>query len=126
MTVHKYWPTPRRLSLLLFLPAMLVIASCFDESITGFRPLSFLLSVTPETTTVDASVNVDFSATGTQIRLVIIDFGDGASDTIAYQDPVEVSDRMSHAYSATGVYTVSGLLVSGSGNKTAEAQVTVN
>jgi hypothetical protein len=126
VTVHKYWPMPRRLSFLLLFPAMLVITSCFDESITGFRPLSFLLSVTPETTTVDASVNVDFSATGTQIHLVIIDFGDGASDTITYQYPVEVSDRTSHAYSAAGVYTVSGLLVSGSGNETAEAQVTVN
>lgn len=116
----------RRFACLLLLPAMLVISSCFDESITGTRPLSFALSVTPETTTVDASVNVDFTATGVQIRLVVIDYGDGVADTLSYVGPVELSDRTSHAYTATGVYTVSGLLVSGSGNRTAEAQVTVN
>jgi PKD repeat protein len=117
---------PRLLAFLLIFPAMLVTASCFDQSITGFRPLSFEVSVTPETTTINASVDVNFSATGTQIRVIIIDFGDGVSDTLAYLNPVEVSDRTSHAYSATGVYTVSGRLVSGSGNRTAEAQVTVN
>ena len=103
-----------------------VITACLDDSITGTRPLSFDITADVTTATVGQDVTFSFAATGTGLRFVSIDFGDGVVDTTAYAGPIEVGGQAVHAYSSTGVFVVLGEAFANAGVASEEISITVN
>jgi PKD repeat protein len=85
-------------------------AACLDESITGTRPLSFSFDPITGSPAVGDSVGFSYDATGTGIFGVILDFGDGAVDTVENQSSsvVSMQGTINHAYTDAGTYEVTG------------------
>lgn len=109
------------------LATVLLAASCLDDSITGSRPLAISLDADPTTVAVSEPVTLSFLATGSDIVAVVLDFGDGAADTLTYaQPPVEVEDQRVHGYDAPGSYTAEGTVIAAQGRTTDEVVITVN
>lgn len=119
------------ISILAVSVTLVTLTACLDETITGQRPLSFNLSV--DSTTIDAggAVTFEYSATGTGILGIIIDYGDGvvdSTDIVAQArggNVVEFSDNPQHVYEVAGVYRVVGRLEATSGSRSDEVEVTV-
>ena len=103
-----------------------VITACLDDSITGTRPLSFDITADVTTTTVGQVVTFSFAATGTGLRLVAIDFGDGVADTTTYSGPIEVGGQAIHAFASMGVFLVRGEALAAAGSASEEITITVN
>ena len=103
-----------------------VITACLDDSITGTRPLSFDLTADVTTPTAGQDVTFSFAATGTLLRSVFIDFGDGAVDTTTYVGPVTVTGQAIHAFDSIGVFVVVGEAFGAAGSVTEEITITVN
>lgn len=104
------------------------MAACLDESITGTRPLSFSLTVSPSTALVGDSLTFDYDATGTAIYGVVFEYGDGVADTLFAQtsNEVERSGSIRYAYDTAGIFEVIGKVVTSIGTRadTVEVQIT--
>ena len=102
-------------------------AACLDDSITGTRPLSFSLSVSPGTALVGDSVDFEYQATGTAIAGVIIAYGDGVADTIFAEtsNEVERSGVTRYAYDAPGTFEVVGSVITSGGTRDDTVQVEI-
>ena len=102
------------------------ITACLDNSVTGTRPLSFDITADVTAPTVGQDVTFSFAATGTSLRLVSIDFGDGAADTTTYVGPIEVTGQAIHAFASMGVFVVRGEAFAAQGSTSDEITITVN
>lgn len=102
-------------------------AACLDDSITGTRPLSFSLSVSPGTALVGDSVDFEYEATGTAIRGVVLAYGDGVADTIFAEtsNEVERAGVLRYAYDAAGTFEVVGSVVTSIGTRADTVQVEI-
>ncbi len=100
-------------------------AGCLDDSITGTRPVTLSIAAESETAAVGDPVTVSFSATGTGLISVTMDWGDGGViDTVSLGgQPVEAAGRVEHTYSEAGSYTITG--TASASNGTASSQTTV-
>ncbi len=99
-------------------------AGCLDDSITGTRPVTLSIATESETAAVGDPVTVSFSATGTGLISVTMDWGDGVIDTVSLGgQPVEAAGRVEHTYSEAGSYTITG--TASASNGTASSQTTV-
>ena len=84
-------------------------AGCLDDSITGTRPVTLSIAAESETAAVGDPVTVSFSATGTGLISVTMDWGDGVIDTVSLGgQPVEAAGRVEHTYSDAGSYDITG------------------
>lgn len=94
-------------------------AACLDDSITGTRPLSFSLSVSPGTALVGDSVEFEYEATGTAIYGVVLAYGDGAADTVFAETSNEVErfGTLRYAYDAAGTFEVIGSVFTSIGSR---------
>lgn len=97
-----------RLRLAAVILAMAAIATgCLDDSITGERPISIDLDVTPQSPMVDENVRAVFNVTGTGLRGVLVDWGDGVVDSVAMSGlVVEATSFVDHSYTLAGEYPV--------------------
>jgi hypothetical protein len=100
-------------------------AACLDD-ISGTRPLTFSMTADVTTATVGQTVTFSYLATGTGLRRVILDYGDGVVDTATYPLPLELTDQAFHAFDLTGTFTVRGEAQANDGNASQELTVTVN
>lgn len=84
-----------------------VATGCLDDSITGERPISIELDITPASPMVDENVRAVFNATGTGLRGVLVDWGDGVVDSVAMSGlVVEATSFVDHTYTVAGEYPV--------------------
>lgn len=102
-------------------------AACLDDDITGTRPLQFTLSASPLTANVGDSIEVTFEATGTQLRGVLLAYGDGVVDTFPTDlaGTVEFARTERHAYSQPGTFQIIGQVESGFGIRGDTTDVTI-
>lgn len=109
------------------LVAAAVATGCLDNSITGERPISISLDVTPESPAVDELVTATFSATGTGLRGVIVDWGDGVLDSLPYSGVVvEVQAFSEHMYTLAGDYPVTATVEDQTSSESTTVTVVVN
>ncbi len=117
----------RKLRASLILAAVAVGAGCLDDSITGTRPLDVSVTVTPASAAVGETVTASFNATGTGLQGVILDWGDGALDSLVLSGiAVEAGQDIEHAYSAVGSYTISARAEDQTGARTATTAIQIN
>jgi hypothetical protein len=104
-----------------------IAAGCLDDSITGTRPVSFTLVAEPASAPVGDSITFTYTATGTSIYGVVINYGDGVIDTISAESPnqVERTESLRYAYASAGSFQVIGRVESAAGirSDTVEVQV---
>lgn len=107
--------------------AVAVGAGCLDDSITGTRPLTLDLSVQPSTAAVADTVTATWTATGTGLQGVIVDWGDGRLDSLSLGGlAVEAGQDVDHVYTIGGTYTVTARAEDQTGARTASATVEIN
>jgi len=99
-------PTPT-----LFVALLLAASGCLDDNITGTRPLTFSFSASPTTTSVGQTITFSYEGTGTLIQGVIVEYGDGAIDSVFTPGTVvEVAGVLDHKYETTGTFQALGRL----------------
>lgn len=98
-------------SALVLIALMLAGSGCLDDSITGTRPLTFSFSADPTSASVGQTIIFSYQATGTRIQGIIVEFGDGAVDSVFTPGTVVlVSGTMEHEYTTAGAFEVVGRL----------------
>lgn len=110
-----------------FALACLVMAACLDDSITGVRPLTMTIALAVDSALVNESVLATYSATGTGMAGVIVNWGDGVVDTLALSGTaVEVTGPADHIYTVAGTYDVEGTVRAQNGTLSAQATITIS
>ena len=111
---------PRWVPIWVLAVVVLVAASCLDNSITGVRPLTLTLTAEPATTLVGDSITFRYTATGTDLLVIQMDYGDGETGSIPSlsSGAVNMSGYVAHAYSAAGTYVATGTAVDQTGSVT--------
>ena len=104
-----------------------VAAGCLDDSITGTRPVTLSIVVASETAAVGEQVTVAYSASGTGLISVIVDWGDGVIDTVSFGGlPVEAAGNVEHTYSDAGTYDITGTVSARNGTASSETTVHIS
>lgn len=104
-----------------------VLGACLDDSITGMRALTFDLSASTGTAVVGQEITFDYAATGTALRWVVVDYGDGLADTVfGGNNVVESAGSLTHAYTLAGDFTVSGKAENFEGTESHEIEIAVD
>ena len=127
--------------------ALLVVAAsaCLDDSITGVRELSMVLTLGRTIVSAGDSVNLEYSAEGTGLVSVYVEYGDGGADTASfsggfeepgedawnadtlfYPGPIGVGGRLTHAFDSVGTFLVIGYAVGAGGVASDTVALTVN
>ena len=95
----------------LFIALLIAVSGCLDDSITGTRPLTFSFSADPTTASVGQTITFSYEGTGTFIQGVIVEYGDGAIDSVFTPGSVvEVGGVLDHEYETTGTFQALGRL----------------
>jgi hypothetical protein len=81
--------------------------ACVEGIVSGGRPLSIELTATPTRTTVGDSVEFAVEASGVNLIILRLAFGDGATDSLAAQGAVGATLKRKHAYDEAGPYVAS-------------------
>jgi hypothetical protein len=109
----------------LMLPALLLaLGACGDFSVT-VRDTEVTLTPDRTSTPTGQNVRIRYEAQGRSLNRLIIDYGDGAVDSLGLQGAVTATGFRDHAFQSAGTYVVSGTLQELAGNE-ASATVTVN
>ncbi len=106
--------------------ALLAAGACLEEDVTGVRTADIDLVVAQTTVSTGEVVNVTFEAQGTGIARIVIDWGDGQSDTTTFSGPVEAAGDRTHAYAAAGTYILVGTVAASAGVAADSVTMTVN
>ena len=128
--------------------ALLVVSAsaCLDDSITGLRELSMVLTSDRTIVSVGDSVNFEYSAEGTGLVSVRVEYGDGGedfvlvsssggfeepeegfrADTLFYPGPIGVRGPLTHAFDSVGTFLVIGYAVGAAGVASDTVALTVN
>lgn len=114
---------PRTLVLLTTVGAL----ACVEGIVSGGRPLSIELTAVPTSAAVGDSVEFAVEASGVNLIILRLAFGDGATDSLAAEGAVGATLKRKHAYAEPGPYvaTASVLDVSESGLITVADSVVV-
>jgi hypothetical protein len=139
--------SPLRLSALIALAAG--ASSCLDNSITGVREMSMVLTASASSVVVGDSVTFNFEAEGTGLFGAIVAYDDGAADslrfsggfdpidwgdvygaaptdTVFFRGPVAAGATLLHAFAAPGTFAVVGEVIGAGGVAVDTVVVTVN
>jgi hypothetical protein len=103
----------------------LTTVACLSD-VTGVRELSMSMMVAPTTLAVGDTLDVTYTAQGTGLALVVVDFGDGTVDSATFSGPIQVEADLTHVYAVPGSYIVMGAATGIDGTATDTAAVTVN
>ena len=96
-----------RLCLLIPISAL----ACVEGVVSGGRPLGVEISAVPPRPTVGDSVEFVVEASGVNLIVLRLDYGDGAKDSLSAEGAVGATLRRKHAYESVGVYVASGSVV---------------
>jgi hypothetical protein len=88
-------------------PAAL-LGACSDTTFEGGGPVSIELSVDRTTARTGQDVTFTYDAKGTVLTGVIVEFGDGATDTMDTAGAQKAHGRFIHAYRTVGTFTAVG------------------
>lgn len=100
--------------------------SCSSIASSGGKPLTLTLTTDRQTAAVGQDVTFTYDATGTSISGILLEYGDGALDSINSYGSQTASGRRVHAYGAAGDYVVVGTIFDAvDGTRSATAAVTV-
>ena len=116
----------RRLAQAAILATTVVAAACLSNEVTGTRPLSMTVTASSATVAAGDSVGFEFSATGTGIVLMVMNYGDATADTLTFSGPLGIAGLLWHTYEAQGEYTVVGETTGVNGSISDSVTVTVN
>lgn len=101
-------------------------AGCVGDSVTEHRLLAIDLEVTPATAAVADTVTARFTVTGGGLLGVIVDWGDGAADSLPLNGAVvEVEWSLDHSYLLPGEFAVVAVAEDQQARDSATALVTV-
>lgn len=123
--------------------------ACLDDSITGVRDVSMVLTASALTGAVGDTIVFDLEVEGTGLVGALLDYADGAadtvrfsggfdpidfglpagkapSDTVFFKGPVEGGATRLHAFTAAGSYTVVARVVAAAGMAEDTVVVVVN
>jgi hypothetical protein len=115
---------PIGISLLVFVVAS---SACLDDSITGTRPLTMDLEVSPASAAVGEDVTARYATTGSGIYGVVVTWGDGVADTIPYSGiAVEATQPVVHRFAAPGTFLIRATVTAGNGTLADTASVVIN
>lgn len=106
---------------------VLVTAGCLDNSITGVRPLTLTLTVEPATAAVGDSITFRYTATGTDLSSIAMDYGDGETGSAPSlgAGAVGMTGFLKHAYAAAGSYVATGTAYDNTGALSREVTVQI-
>lgn len=105
----------------------LVMAACLDDSITGTRPLTITIDFDVDSALVNEVVTANYSATGSGMAGVIVNWGDGVVDTLPLSGTaVEVTGPADHTYVVAGTYDVEGTVRAQNGTLSAQTTITIS
>jgi PKD repeat protein len=111
----------------LALVLLLAAAGCLDDDITGTRPLTLQVEASATTVSVGEEIQFTVTATGTQLRQLTFDFGDGSTpEERTYPGAVMLTDIAVHSYETAGTYVTVVEAVANQGTVSDEVTVTVN
>lgn len=82
--------------------------ACSSTEITGARELTFSLSADRSSVPVGDSVVFTFDATGASLRGVVLEYGDGAVDSVQAFGAQTAGGRRAHTYQSAGTFVVMG------------------
>ena len=106
--------------------AVVGVTACLDDSVTGVRPLTMELTVEPTTASAGETIDVTYSATGTGLAIVLVEYGDGVADTALFSGPIEVGGDLTHSYASAGSFVIVGSAVGVDGTARDSVTVTIN
>lgn len=84
------------------------LGACTDVAFEGGGPLTFDLTADRATARTGQDVTFSFTAKGTALDGIIVDFGDGKADTLQTANATTASGRFVHAYATVGTFTAVG------------------
>lgn len=100
--------------------------SCSSIASSGGEPLSLTLTADRQTAAVGQDVTFTYEARGTSISGVLLDYGDGALDSINSFGSQSATGRRVHAYGEAGDFTVVGTVFDAvDGTRSSTAAITV-
>lgn len=85
--------------------------ACVEGIVSGGRPLSIELTATPTRAAVGDSVEFAAEASGTNLIILRLDFGDGVRDSLAAEGAVGATLKRKHAYDEEGAYLASAAVL---------------
>jgi hypothetical protein len=88
----------------LFLLTAVGAMACVEGVVSGGRPLSIQLTATPTRAPVGDSVEFAVEASGVNLIILRLDFGDGARDSLSAEGAVGATLKRKHAYVEEGAY----------------------
>ena len=100
---------------------------CLDNSITGVRPLTLTLTVEPATAAVGDSITFRFTATGTDLLAIRMDYGDGETGSVPALSAgaVGLTGFLKHAYAEAATYVATGTATDNTGALSREVTVQI-
>ena len=117
----KRWPTFGILALLF------AATGCLDDDITGTRPRASEVEASATNVSVGEDVQFTVTATGTQLRQLTFDFGDGSEPVEkTYPGAVMLTDFAVHSYATAGTYVTVVEAVANQGSISDEVTIVVN
>lgn len=112
--------------LLLAVVALAGLAACSDITFVGGGPVTIKLTANKTAVPAGGSVTFAYDVKGTYIEGVVIEYGDGAADTVYTVGSQTASGTFGHAFELPGSYTVVATAEdSATGVATAEVLITV-
>jgi PKD repeat protein len=116
----------RALRLLAALLVALGLGACWSETVSDPAELSITLSAQPTSAPVGRDIRFQFSAAGQSLSSVLIEFGDGTTDSTDALFARTAQGTRFHAYTRPGVFeAVATVTEVGGATATARATVTV-
>ena len=101
--------------------AILLVAACTTLDIEAL-PTAITLSVNRTSAPVGQPFEFTYEATGTFLAGVILDYGDGAVDTIRAPGAQRMSGRPQHSFSAAGSFVVTATAVEASDSTASDTE----
>lgn len=112
----------------LALAAVVAVGStvaCTDSAVEIGSELSLQLTA-PSSIPLSDSLIVEYEAKGRSLLGLVVDYGDGAADTVPFVGSQSAGGRLAHKYSEAGQYQVTGRVQDGiEGSTMADVTVSV-
>lgn len=85
-----------------------VFPACSEVTVSGGQPVSLELAVDKAAATVGEDVSVAVAARGTSLNGVVVEYGDGAADSLAAFGAVSAQTTFVHQYAEPGTFVIRG------------------
>lgn len=97
--------------------ALALALACTTSTVSGIRELAITITATPTTAAVNTPVEFRYDAMGAQLAGIVVAYGDGVADSVATFGASTAGGRLTHTYSAPGMFQVEATVIEGNGNR---------